>query len=119
MAAFLTVPAAIQFQQDQAWEEVREACHQLACYAQDEICNLTGMSPLHSKAETWFRQMTAAPLPAETDIPSLKARLYDNHRVEVPLVEWNKHKLIRVSIQGYNKKKDVDNLLKALSKEIK
>ena len=115
MAAFLSVPAAIQFQQEHAWDEVRSGCHQLACYAQDEICNLTGMSPLHSQSETWFAQLVAAPLPAKTDILALKQHLYDDYKVEVPLVSWNNHKLIRVSVQGYNSKKDIDRLLFALS----
>jgi isopenicillin-N epimerase len=116
MAAFLSVPAAIRFQQEQAWDKVRSACHQLACYAQDEICNLTGMSPLHSQSETWFAQMTSAPLPQKTDISVLKTRLYDEYKVEVPLIDWNHHKLIRVSVQGYNTKKDIDALMNALKK---
>jgi isopenicillin-N epimerase len=116
-AAFLSVPAAIRFQQEQAWDEVRSACHQLACYAQDEICSLTGLSPLHAlrQTETWFAQMTAAPLPSITDIAALKTRLYDEYRIEVPLISWNNHKLIRVSVQGYNTKKDIDHLVRALS----
>jgi isopenicillin-N epimerase len=116
-AAFLSVPAAIRFQQEQAWDEVRSACHELAGYAQDELCNLTGLSPLHApgRSGTWFAQMTAAPLPANTDIADLKTRLYDEYRIEVPLISWNNHKLIRVSVQGYNTKKDIDRLLHALS----
>jgi isopenicillin-N epimerase len=117
MAAFLSVPAAIQFQQEQVWERVRSACHEIACYTQDEICNLTGMVPLHAlhQPAKWFAQMTAAPLPVDTDIAALKIRLYDEYKIEVPLIAWNDHKLIRVSIQGYNTKRDVDRLLKALS----
>lgn len=117
MAAFLSVPVAIQFQREQAWDEVRSVCHEIACYVQDEICNLTGMTPLHASHQSanWFAQMTSAPLPANTDIAALKIRLYDEHKIEVPLITWNNHKLIRVSVQGYNTKKDVDQLLKALS----
>jgi isopenicillin-N epimerase len=59
--------------------------------------------------------MTAAPLPANTDITDLKTRLYDEYRIEVPLISWNNHKLIRVSVQGYNTKRDIDRLLHALS----
>ncbi len=113
-AAFLSVPAAIRFQQEHAWGEVRSACHQLACYAQDMICNLTGIPPLHGP-ENWFAQMAAAPLPAQTDIAALKVRLYDEYRIEVPLVSWNNHRLVRVSIQAYNTKKDVDRLIHTLS----
>ncbi len=116
MAAFLSIPAAIRFQGEQAWDEVRSVCHQLAKYAQDEICNLTKMSPLHSSSEVWFTQLTAAPLPAETDITTLKSQLYDEYKVEIPLISWKEHNLIRVSVQVYNTKKDTDRLLFALSK---
>jgi isopenicillin-N epimerase len=114
MAAFLAVPAAIEFQKNNHWDEVRDACHTLAQDAQQRICELTGLSALHSRAGNWFRQMTAAPLPAQTDITALKAKLYDEHRIEVPLLDWNDHKLIRVSVQGYNTEEDIDHLLNVL-----
>ncbi|MCK7522515.1 MAG: hypothetical protein MZV64_34960 [Ignavibacteriales bacterium] len=59
--------------------------------------------------------MAAAPLPADTDLALLKQRLYDEYRIEVPVHDWNGHKLVRVSIQGYNTGRDVDKLLNALA----
>jgi len=115
MAAFLSVPAAIQFQDENNWEEVRKSCHQLAAYAQKAICELTGLAPLHSQGDVWFRQMVAVPLPADIDVLTLKNRLYDEYRIEVPINEWHGRKLIRSSIQGYNTKRDVDKLIHALS----
>jgi isopenicillin-N epimerase len=115
IAAFLTVPTAIKFQVRNRWENVQSACHELAMDAQTRICDLTGLAPLHSKSENWFAQLTAAPLPVDTDLAALKARLYDDYRIEVPLIAWNNLKLIRVSIQGYNSKQDVDHLLEALN----
>ncbi len=115
IAAFLSVPAAIQFQEQYRWDKVRAASHELAKTAQRRICELTGLAPLHSDDDSWFAQMSAAPLPADTDIAVLKSRLYDQHSIEVPLIAWNNSKLIRVSIQGYNSKRDVDHLLRALN----
>ncbi|HXF85192.1 MAG TPA: aminotransferase class V-fold PLP-dependent enzyme [Anaerolineales bacterium] len=118
MAAFLAVPAAIEFQETHHWTEIREACHELACIAQKKICELTDLPPLYASrdAGTWFRQMSAAPLPPYTDLAALKTRLYDEYRIEVPLLEWNGHKLIRVSVQGYNTKRDINKLIAALKK---
>ncbi|MBC7877694.1 MAG: aminotransferase class V-fold PLP-dependent enzyme [Anaerolineales bacterium] len=116
ISAFLSVPAAIEFQAKHNWNDIRASCHELAEDAQTRICDLTGLAPLHAKSDNWFAQMAAAPLPADTDIIALKTRLYDEYRVEIPVIAWNSHKLIRVSIQGYNTKKDVDRLLFALSK---
>jgi len=114
-AAFLAVPAAIRFQQDHGWDNVRKTCHEIVAEAQGRVCEITGLPPLHPSHE-WFAQMTTAPLPLEIDIPTLKKQLYDQYRIEVPLIEWNGHKLIRISIQGYNTGEDVDKLCRALEK---
>jgi len=115
MAAFLSVPAAIEFQEKHDWDKVRDACHDLLREVQQRVCELTRLSPLHPQDDSWFRQMATAPLPADTDIVALKTRLYDEYRIEVPLLEWNGQKLIRISVQGYNTKKDLDRLVQALS----
>ncbi|OQA01501.1 MAG: Isopenicillin N epimerase [Planctomycetes bacterium ADurb.Bin412] len=116
VAAFLAVPEAIRFQADHDWDTVREECHRLAAKTQAEICRLTGMPPLHSRADGWFAQMFAAPLPGETNLDRLKERLYKEYQIEVPLIEWNDWKLIRVSVQGYNTPADMKRLLTALEK---
>ncbi len=115
VSAFLTVPAAIRFQQENNWDKVRAACHELVKDAQARVCKLTGLPPIHSNDDDWFAQLAAAPLPEDTDIVALKSRLYDEYRVEIPLTTWGDKKLIRISIQGYNTEKDVDRLLEALS----
>jgi len=115
IAAFLAVPAAIKFQEKYHWDTVRAACHSLAKDAQQRICELTGLAPLHPASDDWFAQLAAAPLPADTDLAALKARLYDEYRIEIPVIAWNNMKLIRVSVQGYNSKRDIDHLLKALT----
>jgi isopenicillin-N epimerase len=116
ISAFLTVPAAIEFQTKHKWDMVRAACHELANDAQARICQLTGLAPLHSKSDTWFAQLTAAPLPVNTDLVILKSRLYDEYQIEIPVIDWKGRKFLRVSIQGYNSKRDVDHLLFALPK---
>lgn len=115
IAAFLSIPAAIQFQKENNWEVVRIACHELATDTETRIRELTGFPSIYSN-HSWFAQMVSMPLPAETDISALKEYLYNEHRIEAPLMEWNGHKLIRVSIQGYNTVKDVDALIKALKR---
>lgn len=116
MAAFLSVPAAIEFQEKYNWDKVRDVCHELAKTEQEQICEITGLAPLHSPSGTWFSQMFTAPLPADTDVVLLKSRLYDEYRIEAPVYGWNGNKLIRVSVQGYNTKRDVNQLCYALSR---
>ena len=116
VAAFLSVPAAIKFQKDHDWVNVRIECHKMVRDAQERICELTGLAPLHARSDDWFAQLAAAQLPADTDLPALKIRLYDEFRIEIPLIEWQDKKLIRISVQGYNTEADIDRLLFALSK---
>ena len=113
IAAFLSVPAAIQFQEEHDWDKVRAACHELAVDAESRICELTGLPSLYAD-NTWFAQMISAQLPVKIDIAALKTYLYDEHQIEVPLMEWNGYKLIRVSVQGYNTEDDIVVLIKAL-----
>jgi isopenicillin-N epimerase len=115
IAAFLTVPKAIQFQQEQDWGRVRSACHRLAVETWKRINDLTEMTPLHSDPETWFAQMVVSPLSADADVAILKQRLYDEYRIEIPLHDWRGNKLLRLSVQGYNSQRDMDRLLNALN----
>lgn len=113
LAAFLAVPAAIQFQREQDWGRVRSACHKLAREAEARIRQLTGLPSLYPD-DAWFGQFAAAPLPASTDVQQLKSWLYEEHRIEVPILDWRGRKFVRVSIQGYNTRREVDALVKAL-----
>ena len=99
IAVFLSVPAAIDFQHSHRWEDVREDCHKLLREILHDTEQLTGVRSFYPD-DSWYVQAATAPLPARTDVVALKSRLYDEYAVEVPLIEWNGHKLMRVSIQG-------------------
>jgi isopenicillin-N epimerase len=118
MAAFLSVPDAIRFQQEHDWDKVRAACHRLAGEAEAGIRALTGIPPLGPN-EAWFGQFVAAPLPESTDVKSLQKWLYEEHRIEVPVIDWRGKKFVRVSIQGYNSHREVEALTEALKKYLR
>ena len=48
------------------------------------------------------------------DHADLKRRLYDEHRIEAPVFEWNGRPLLHVSFQGHNDERDLERLLAAL-----
>jgi isopenicillin-N epimerase len=120
IAAFLSAPAAVAYQAARDWETVRERCHDLVLEARERITALTGLPPI-APAESpdgyrWFRQMATMPLPPGTDGASLKRRLYDEYRIEIPVTSNEDKPTIRISIQGYNTREDVDALLTALER---
>lgn len=110
-AAYLSVPAALDFQRQHHWDDVRARCHKLVISTVDELTRRSGLDPL--AGESWFGQMAAVPLPS-CDAQTVKQRLYDDHCVEVPVFTWNNRQYVRISIQGYNSQADTDRLLGAL-----
>jgi isopenicillin-N epimerase len=112
IAAFLSVPAAIDFQQAYDWDSVRQRCYELVVETRHRLCELTGLPPI--APENSLGQMFTAALPP-CDVFALKTRLYDEYRVEVPAIVWNDQPFIRASFQGYNTRDDADALLSALA----
>jgi len=113
IAAFLAVPTAIEFQEQHDWVAVRTQCHAMLKEALHRLADVTGMPPLYPD-DSWYVQMASAPLPPDVDVAGLQARLYDEHRVEVPLRAWNERKLIRISLQAYNSRQDIERLLQGM-----
>jgi isopenicillin-N epimerase len=112
-AAALTVPVAINFMQEHNWDAVRAECHGLLRYGIERICDLTNLPPAYPLDSEFFSQMGIAPLPP-TDIATLKSRLYDEFKIEVPLIQWQDRQFVRISVQGYNSSDDLDALVHAL-----
>jgi isopenicillin-N epimerase len=113
LAAFLSVPAAIDFQAQHDWPAVRQRCHDLASRTRAEINAVTGLDPICPDSPEWFMQMFAARLP-EVEVELLQRRLYQRYRVEVPMHRWNGQSLIRPSFQAYNTQADAKALVEAL-----
>jgi isopenicillin-N epimerase len=114
-AAALSVPAAIGYQADRDWPRVRQECHALVRLARERMAELTGVAPLVADDPRWFAQMAALPLPAGTDARLLKTRLYDEYRVEIPSTQWGETPCLRISVQGYNTRQDVERLIDAVT----
>lgn len=116
-APYLSAPAAIAFQQEHNWPEVRDACHNLLLSASQRIGELTGLPPISPDTSDWWVQMRALPLPP-CNIGVVKARLWDEYQIEVPLMEFLGQPLIRISIQAYNTPEDIDRLVEGLTQLI-
>jgi isopenicillin-N epimerase len=120
LSAFLATPAAIDYEDAHDWDGVRQRCHAAAVEASALLHGITGcepFSPEHTgdpRSPIWYGQMVAVRLPDHVDVADLKRRLYDDHRIEVPVYRWNDIPILRVSIQVYNTPDDVDRLAAAL-----
>lgn len=112
-SAYLSAPAAIEFQAQNDWPTVQAACHALALHAREQINHLTGLPDI--APASWFAQMCTIALPP-CDTAQVKTRLYDDFHIEVPIIEWDGRQFVRISIQAYNSPDDVQRLVDALAK---
>ncbi|QDT59830.1 Isopenicillin N epimerase [Stieleria bergensis] len=113
-SAYLTVPAAIQFQKDNDWKSVRTRCHQLAVELIDQAETIPGVGRVHPNE--MFQQMALLSIdPAHFDPQTLKSRLL-GHGIEVPVIEWNGRWFVRVSLQAYNTRTEIAAFLEALQR---
>lgn len=114
LAAFLAVPAAIEFLRAHDWDAIRQDCHRLAGYARAGINSITGLPPICPDDPAWYAQMASVLLPP-CDTEGLKQRLLDGYRIEVPVWKGDLP-LLRVSAQGYDTQADVDALVAAIGR---
>jgi isopenicillin-N epimerase len=104
-SALLAIPAALDFLAEHDWPRVRERCHALL----EAFVRESELEPL---AESYV-QMLGLRVPTDEPL-ALKRRLYDEHRIEVPVFETRHGAILRVSVQAYNDERDLDALVGAL-----
>ena len=118
-APYLTVPAAIQFQAEHNWERVQDRCREMLRKCLKEIESITGMPSIYGENQNNFHQLGAAELPPECKPDKLQSWLYENHKIEIPIIDWEGRWFIRPSVQGYNTEGDLELLVSALQEYMK
>jgi isopenicillin-N epimerase len=115
---WLTVPTAIAFQESIRWTRIRSRIAEMAAFgrqrlsADDRLRLATPTEPeLHGA-------MTSFWLPLGIDANSLRRRLWEEHRIEIPIIERPEGLLIRVSTHFYNTKDEINRLAAALEGSI-
>lgn len=110
ISAWLTVPAALNFQAKHDWLQVQVRCHELAKVALDVLTKRFRTHPI-ARDDDWA-QMVAIPVaPQNSDL--LRKRLYEESHIEVPVTSHGNEVFVRVSVQGYNTLEDIERLLAA------
>jgi isopenicillin-N epimerase len=112
IAAFLAVPAAIDFQQRHGWPIWRLRGHQLACETRRRVARRNGLAPIAADGD--HGQMVTIPVRA-SDAEGLRRHLFEQHRIEVPVTQHGPHTFVRVSVQAYNTQAELDTLVAALA----
>ena len=116
-SAFLTIPAAIDFMQENNWPEVRKECRHITQQNAARFCDLLNAEPLSPVTDDFVQQLYSTQI--KTDQPEkLHNLLYEKYNIQIPVMPQDDKVFIRYSIQGFNSNDDLDILYDAL-KEIK
>lgn len=118
ISQFLAVPDAIEFQAAHGWDEVRNNCRALAMEAQRDISQLFGLEPYHPPTAEWHGQIVCARLPDHVDDIQLLSELRFEDKIDVSVDRFGGRPRVRVSVQGYNDRSDIDRLLIALDRRV-
>jgi isopenicillin-N epimerase len=125
-SAYLSVPAAVEFIESVGLEAFRSRTHWLARYARNRLSELTGLAPIVPDDAAWYGSMAHAPLPpprggsvGDEGCPisnPLQNLIWQELRIEVPVVEFRGVRYIRVSCHLYNDTEQIDRLVLGLKK---
>jgi isopenicillin-N epimerase len=113
-SAYLTIPAAIDFIEAVGLENFHRHAHALARYARQKIVELVGLEPIVPDSPRWYGSMAHVPLPPG-DRQALQDALWREYAIEVPIVDWNGGRYVRVSCHLYNDARQIDRLVAALA----
>ncbi len=114
-APWLAVPAAIKFQDEIGWQDIRQRIEELSAYVRQKIGGIPGLAHA-TPAEPGLRgALTAFQLPftGPAKAASLRRAIW-KHRIAIPIVERPDRLLIRVSTHFYNTEDEIDQLAAAL-----
>jgi len=115
VSSHLTVGTAVDFVTAIGLRKFREHTHCLARHARQLIGELTGLTPLTPDSAEHYGSMVAVPLRDGPAAP-LRDALWNQARIEVPIIEWGTRRLIRVSCHMYTTKEEIERLVDALSR---
>jgi isopenicillin-N epimerase len=116
ISAWLCVPAALKFMEELGWERVMTHNHAMAVWGQRTLCERWGVEPISPIGGEMLGSMASIPLPSpldrltEDECKSVQQRLYDQYKVEAPIMTWPGRPLIRPCAQVYTTPADFHRL---------
>lgn len=101
------------------WGPMRQHNHQMASWAHAMLCEAWDVEPISPLDGSRLGSMATLALPesirsAHGELGPLHDLLLDEHRIEVPVMEWDDRLWLRISAQLYNRPEDYHRLAEAV-----
>jgi isopenicillin-N epimerase len=122
ISGLLSIHSAFEFFDQFGWDNVIRHNHEMAVWAQQMLCSRWDTIPMTPLDGRLIGAMATLRLPLrfqhldQAACEKLQQRLYDEFKVEAPLILWDGHAYVRVSCQIYNRPQDYQRLGEAIEK---
>jgi len=113
-SAFLCIPAALTFMKEYHWDQVSAACRALVIENAPRFFELLNTGPLAPLQDDFILQLCSFKLPT-SDAERIKSILFNQFRIEIPVMRHGSDVYLRYSIQAFNSHEDLDKLYQALT----
>ncbi len=114
-SAYLTIPAAISFMQENNWTDVASTCRRMVKDNAARFCELLNTEPLCPLSDEFLGQMLSLPI-ATKEPEKLQRLLFSDYRIEIPVMRHENNVYLRYSINAFNSQNDLDRLYDAILK---
>jgi isopenicillin-N epimerase len=104
----------LAFMENNNWGQVSAACRELVLENAPRFFELLGATPLAPLDDRFILQLCSFKLPTH-DAERVKSILFNQYRIEVPVMRHGTDVYLRYSIQAFNSQEDLDKLYDALS----
>ena len=114
--AILASVKAMDMHDELGGAQFRAQNHQLAAEAREMLCSELNLQPPHPRDSRLFAAMATLPFPIQGQPGrALRDRLFHEHQIEVPVLDWNGMTWFRISaFSTYNTVRDYERLAAAL-----
>jgi len=112
-SSYLTIPECIQFFDENNWEEEKKKCRHLSLEYSPIVAKELNSHLLCPATEEFLGQICSIPI--RTSQPyKLKEVLFDQYKIEIPIMAVDDDWYMRISYQAYNSQKEIEILIDAI-----
>lgn len=112
-SAYFSITAAIDFLESVGAEAFRARTRHMQRETTRQLMDLTGKQPIGRDVDLWYGTMAHVPLP-DGDWSELQKNLWEQSRIEVPVINFEDRWYIRVSHHLYNTRQQYNVLMESL-----
>jgi isopenicillin-N epimerase len=113
-SAFLTTQQALQWMEEQPWNEVLEHGRRLVRYGMEGLLGIKGMQPVSADWEEHGLLMGAVIMPGDRPSDEVQRWMLHQHRIQLICMDWLGTSILRFCAHGYTTREEIDVLVRAV-----